>query len=166
MLSTSAAGRTSRASAAGSVSTTPGRDGEVVCLDARGRSNFRSLLFRREWPYFYAFDLLAVDGEDLREWPLAERKPRLRRLIPSVPTRLTVCGPHRGTGERLLRRCVRTRHRGKAGERQVPLGRDEHELGEKIKNPRYTQATGRHELFERPTKRLKRTRMKSQPHQT
>ena len=38
--------------------------------------------------YFYAFDLLAVDGEDLQEWPLAERKRRLRRLIPSVPTRL------------------------------------------------------------------------------
>jgi ATP-dependent DNA ligase len=37
-------------------------------LDAQGRSNFKSLLFRREWAYFYAFDLLAVDGEDLREW--------------------------------------------------------------------------------------------------
>jgi bifunctional non-homologous end joining protein LigD len=44
-------------------------DGEIVCLDARGRSNFKSLLFRREWPFFYAFDVLAVDGEDLREWP-------------------------------------------------------------------------------------------------
>ena len=63
-------------------------DGEIVCLDAPGRSNFKSLLFRREWPSLYAFDLLAVDGEDLREWPLVERKRRLRRLIPSVPTRL------------------------------------------------------------------------------
>src|SRR5918993_1307001 len=63
-------------------------DGEIVCLDKRGRSNFKNLLFRREWPYFYAFDLLIVDGEDLREWPLVERKRRLRRLIPSVPTRL------------------------------------------------------------------------------
>jgi hypothetical protein len=63
-------------------------DGEIVCLDAPGRSNFKGLLFRREWPYLYAFDLLAVDGEDLREWPLVERKRRLRRLIPSVPTRL------------------------------------------------------------------------------
>jgi hypothetical protein len=44
-------------------------DGEIVCLDAPGRSNFKSLLFRREWP-------------------LVERKRRLRRLIPSVPTRL------------------------------------------------------------------------------
>jgi hypothetical protein len=30
-------------------------------------SNFKSPLFRREWPYFYAFDLLAENGEDLRE---------------------------------------------------------------------------------------------------
>ncbi len=27
-------------------------DGEIVCLDAD--SNFCKLLFRREWPYFYA----------------------------------------------------------------------------------------------------------------
>ena len=47
-----------------------------------------SLLYRREWPYFYAFDLLAVDGEDLREWPFLDQKRRLRRLIRSVPTRL------------------------------------------------------------------------------
>jgi bifunctional non-homologous end joining protein LigD len=29
-------------------------DGEIVCLDRRGRSNFKNLLFRRDWPYFYA----------------------------------------------------------------------------------------------------------------
>jgi bifunctional non-homologous end joining protein LigD len=45
-------------------------NGEIVCLDARGRSNFKSLLFRHQWPCFYTFDLLAVDGEDVREWPL------------------------------------------------------------------------------------------------
>jgi ATP-dependent DNA ligase len=37
-------------------------DGEIVCLDRRGRSNFKNLLFRRDWPFFYALDLLAVDG--------------------------------------------------------------------------------------------------------
>jgi bifunctional non-homologous end joining protein LigD len=50
-------------------------DGEIVCLDRRGRSHFKNLLFRREWPYFDAFDLLHGQG-------------RLRRLIPSVPTQL------------------------------------------------------------------------------
>jgi bifunctional non-homologous end joining protein LigD len=34
------------------------------------------------------YDLLAVNGEDLPEWPLIERKRLLRLLIPSVPTRL------------------------------------------------------------------------------
>src|SRR5439155_7966699 len=34
-------------------------DGELVCLDSDGRSNFRKLLFRRDWPYFYAFDVLS-----------------------------------------------------------------------------------------------------------
>jgi hypothetical protein len=29
-----------------------------------------------------------VDGEDVREWPLVEWRRRLRRLIPSVSTRL------------------------------------------------------------------------------
>ena len=32
-------------------------DGEIVCLDAQGLSDFHGLLFRREWPYFFAFDL-------------------------------------------------------------------------------------------------------------
>jgi len=41
-------------------------DGEIVCLNDDGHSTFHRPLFRRDWPYFYAFDLVAVDGEDLR----------------------------------------------------------------------------------------------------
>jgi hypothetical protein len=41
-------------------------DGEIVAWMRLGAAT-SSLLFRREWPYFYAFDLRAVDGEDLRE---------------------------------------------------------------------------------------------------
>src|SRR6266851_8193936 len=33
-------------------------DGEIVCLDKRGRPQFRDLLFHRGEPCFYAFDLL------------------------------------------------------------------------------------------------------------
>jgi len=36
----------------------------------------------------HGFDLLAIVGEDLPDWPLVERKGWVRRLIPSVPTRL------------------------------------------------------------------------------
>src|SRR5262249_40373757 len=40
-----------------------------------------ALLYRRAEPYFYAFDLLTLDGADLRDAPLRERKRRLRRLL-------------------------------------------------------------------------------------
>jgi len=62
-------------------------DGEIVCLDRDGRSQFYSLLFSREWPHFMAFDALRIDGHDLRNRPLLERKRRLRALVPRVETR-------------------------------------------------------------------------------
>ena len=45
-------------------------DGEIVCLDADGCSRFYDLMFRRQWPYFLAFDVLSIDSEDLRALPL------------------------------------------------------------------------------------------------
>ena len=44
-------------------------DGEVVCLDDDGHPNFNALLFRRADPYFYAFDVLMLDGRDVRDLP-------------------------------------------------------------------------------------------------
>jgi bifunctional non-homologous end joining protein LigD len=63
-------------------------DGEICCLDRDGRSNFNNLLFRREWPHFYAFDVLSIDGKDLRALPLNERKLRLRAIMPNIESRL------------------------------------------------------------------------------
>src|SRR5215472_14595328 len=47
-------------------------DGEIVCLDKKGNSQFRNLLFRRGEPRFYAFDLLMHNSEDLRYLPLSD----------------------------------------------------------------------------------------------
>jgi ATP-dependent DNA ligase len=52
-------------------------DGEIICLGPDGRRRFYDLLFRREWPSFYAFDLLALEHEAFRDRPLIERKRRL-----------------------------------------------------------------------------------------
>lgn len=41
-------------------------DGEICCLGKDGRSLFNMLLFRRGVPYFYAFDLIRLNGRDLR----------------------------------------------------------------------------------------------------
>lgn len=60
-------------------------DGEVVVLDAKGRSDFgalqRALKGDGGAMSYFAFDLLAEGGEDLRKLPLAERKKRLQRLL-------------------------------------------------------------------------------------
>jgi hypothetical protein len=41
-------------------------DGELVCLDSKGRSIFNELLLRKGCPIFYAFDLLYLIDRDLR----------------------------------------------------------------------------------------------------
>src|SRR5713226_4821678 len=63
-------------------------DGEIVCLDKRGRPQFRDLLFHRGEPCFFAFDLLVVDGKDLRSERLTDRKQELRRLLNVPATRM------------------------------------------------------------------------------
>jgi len=61
-------------------------DGEVIVTDEDGRPDF-SLLQRRSSraggsdPIFVAFDLLALDGADLRGLALSERKEKLKALI-------------------------------------------------------------------------------------
>ena len=49
-------------------------DGEIVCLDTRGKPQFNDLLFHRGEPCFFAFDLLMSDGKDLRTERLTDRK--------------------------------------------------------------------------------------------
>jgi bifunctional non-homologous end joining protein LigD len=56
-------------------------DGEIACVDDSGRSVFNDLLFRRRECVFIAFDLLFLNGEDLQELPLVERKARLKQLL-------------------------------------------------------------------------------------
>ena len=59
-------------------------DGEIVCLDEEGKSIFNELLSRRGCPVFYAFDLLYLNGRDLRQLPLIERKEELKALIEMI----------------------------------------------------------------------------------
>jgi ATP-dependent DNA ligase len=56
-----------------------------VCLDKRGKPQFRDLLFHRREPCFFAFDLLMSDGKDLRTEKLTDRKQELRRLLSKGP---------------------------------------------------------------------------------
>jgi ATP-dependent DNA ligase len=60
-------------------------DGEVIVQDANGISDFGALRSAIDYePHrllFYAFDLLHLNGKDLRGVPLIERRDALRRLL-------------------------------------------------------------------------------------
>jgi bifunctional non-homologous end joining protein LigD len=58
-------------------------DGEAVCCDDNGMAVFAKLRQRRHDRHvvLYAFDLLELDGQDLRREPLERRKVQLARLL-------------------------------------------------------------------------------------
>jgi len=57
-------------------------DGEIVSLNRQGKPVFENLLRGRGFLAYAAFDLLWLDGRDLRDLPLAERKEELATLLP------------------------------------------------------------------------------------
>jgi ATP-dependent DNA ligase len=58
-------------------------DGEVVCCDERGLARFDVLRRRRNaaQAFLYAFDLLELDGTDLRREPIEVRKATLASIL-------------------------------------------------------------------------------------
>jgi bifunctional non-homologous end joining protein LigD len=132
-------------------------DGEIVCLDSEGRSIFNELLFRRGSPTFYAFDILYLNGRDLRQLPLIERKEKLRALIDKSGLPDVICGKYvEGRGVDLYNEVVRRNLEGVVAKRKT--GTYATVSGWlKIKNPLYTQSERRHELFDSFKARTART---------
>src|SRR5215470_6946276 len=58
-------------------------DGEAVASDDRGVPDFKLLVRNRQYgaAQLYAFDLLELDGEDLRGEPIEVRKAALNRVL-------------------------------------------------------------------------------------
>ncbi|MCP3135725.1 DNA ligase D [Pyxidicoccus xibeiensis] len=66
-------------------------DGEIVALDPKGRSRFQLLQNQAGVEQrFVIFDVLWLEGEDLRGLPLEERRERLERLLRDVKLPLQV----------------------------------------------------------------------------
>jgi bifunctional non-homologous end joining protein LigD len=125
-------------------------DGEIVCVDAKGRPRFNDLLFRRRDPVFFAFDLLYLNGKDLRYEQLTDRKAALRQVLNSR----TFSGMHyaddiSGTGVALYERVCEMDLEGIVAKHKTAPYLSYHAISSwyKIKNPRYSQMAGRHELF-------------------
>jgi bifunctional non-homologous end joining protein LigD len=67
-------------------------DGEAVILGVDGFPDFNALHSRKQDDevQLYAFDILALDGEDLRALPLSLRKTNLARLLARRPNGIFV----------------------------------------------------------------------------
>jgi bifunctional non-homologous end joining protein LigD len=125
-------------------------DGEVVCLDANGVSQFNDLLSRKGKPVFYAFDLMWLDGEDLRKLPLIERKQRLCNLVQRSKCERIIYAQHVETqGVAFFNEICSRDLEGIVAKRKLSAYKNNGTGWLKIKNPAYSQAEGRQELFEK-----------------
>jgi bifunctional non-homologous end joining protein LigD len=86
-------------------------DGEVVAIDHQDKPNFSALQAALAEGsdrnlIFFAFDLLFLDGEDLRKQPLVARKARLKALLdeqPAAARKLICYVPHfEASGETVM----------------------------------------------------------------
>ena len=124
-------------------------DGEICCLEPDGRTHFNKLLFRRDWPFFYAFDALSTEGDDLTALPLLERKRRLLAIMPSVECRLLHLDHVAGRDHDLFRLAGERDLEGIVGKWANGTYRTDGQATSwlKFKNSDYTPIADRHELF-------------------
>src|ERR671920_714155 len=119
-------------------------DGEIVALDDEGRIDFWGLMRGRGTLAYVAFDLLWLNGRDLRHLTLAERKRRLERLIPASVGALSRMPCFEAEGRELFEAACRLDLEGIVAKRKADTYCAE-TAWYKIKNPTYTQADGRAE---------------------
>jgi len=113
-------------------------DGEAVILGVDGYSDFNALLSGKhnEEVQLCAFDVVAMDGEDLREQPLSLRKSNLARLLARRPDGIFLSDFEQGEiGPDLFRAACRMGFEGlisKRRDRPYQAGRTKHWV--KVKN--------------------------------
>ena len=116
-------------------------DGEAVLLGVDGVSDFDGLHSRQHDAevQLYAFDILAMDGEDLRRLPLQLRKNSLARLLARRPQGIFASEFEQGEiGPDLFRKACEFGLEGlvsKHRERAYRAGAAPHWI--KVKNPKH-----------------------------
>jgi ATP-dependent DNA ligase len=113
-------------------------DGEAVVLGVDGVADFNALHSRKhdDEVQLYAFDILALDGDDLRKLPLSMRKTNLARILARRPDGIFVAPFEQGEiGPELFRAACRMGLEGlvsKRRNRPYQAGRSKHWV--KVKN--------------------------------
>ena len=126
-------------------------DGEAVLLGVDGISDFNGLHSRRhdDQVQLYAFDILALEGQDLRKLPLHLRKHNLTRLLARRPDGIFVSQFEQGEiGPDLFRKACEFGLEGLVSKRRESLyrgGRSPHWI--KVKNRKHPALTRVMEAF-------------------
>jgi bifunctional non-homologous end joining protein LigD len=114
-------------------------DGEVVCVDGHGVSQFKELLSRKGKPVFYGFDLLWLNDQDFRHLPLIERKQRLHQLIEkSLLSRIIYAQHIEGLGIGFFNEICSRDLEGIVAKRRTSVYTSNGTGWLKIKNPKYS----------------------------
>jgi ATP-dependent DNA ligase len=133
-------------------------DGEIVSLDRKGKPVFRDLLQGQGFLAFAAFDILWLDGEDLRPLPLEQRKRRLTELLPADTGPLYKILTLEEHGRALFSAISKMDLEGIVAKRKADAYGPA-TTWYKIKNPNYSQADGKGDLFSRKRERSSRHRV-------
>ena len=132
-------------------------DGEIVSLNRQGKPVFHDLLRGQGFLAFAAFDLLWLDGHDLRSRPLTERKALLTELLPEDTGPLYKILTIEEYGRALYGAIKRMDLEGIVAKRlSDPYAPST--TWYKIRNPGYSQNEGRGDLFHRRERSLRASR--------
>jgi ATP-dependent DNA ligase len=119
-----------------------------VHLGTDGTPAFYDLMRRRRPHHYYAFDLLWLDGQDLRDWPLVERKRLLRQIVPQRPAPVLYVDHVVAAGVDLYDAICGRDMEGVVAKLAHGAYTPEATTWVKIKNPVYSQAEARGDFFD------------------
>jgi bifunctional non-homologous end joining protein LigD len=123
-------------------------DGEVLAVDREGHPRFMDLLRGTGRLVYAAFDVLWLDGRDLRGLPLRKRKRHLEHVLPYESPDVFKTMVVEEHGLSLFEAVRRLDLEGIVAKRKAdPYGPATPWY--KVLNPHYSQKEGRGELFER-----------------
>jgi len=121
-------------------------DGEVIAADATGRPQFYDLLRGTRSRAYVAFDILWLNGGDLRSSPLSTRRRALQGILPNGSPIILEALSVEGRGRELFELMCANDLEGIVAKRLVDCY-DPRVRWLKIKNPDYSQKEGRGDLF-------------------
>jgi bifunctional non-homologous end joining protein LigD len=126
-------------------------DGELAVPDHTGRTVFSAIMKRRHQARYFAFDLLWLNGEDLRALPLLARKEKLKGILPSRSVHVLYVDHSKGAGSKLYQVACQLDLEGIVAKRADSPYRDNAQEPHwiKIKNPAYSQKEALGDLFKK-----------------